>query len=263
MALGLLQLLHGAGQPLVFLHEEGLAHVGGRHVLQHLGQSGQHPSVATSPEVFLPVGRLVLRVDVFAVAEVEARLRVEHDAVAVEDILVELAQILCISCKLVHLRHHGHYHVEGVGPPPVVVGPRVGLEAHHLAGTGHFLLVGLQVIEVDISLEADLPVAEEHVVLALAIFLVLPLALVGLRSTLPLVVLRPTDAVVEHRLVLQQIPYFDVAGVVGSIVPEGTHLSGIVRLPIGIHTTDDVLHFSSRPLLCLHGKAGKQGHSQK
>ena len=119
--------------------QEGLSDVGLWHVLEHLGQSGQHPAVAACPVVFLAVGRLVLGPHVLTVAEVEARLGVEHDAVAVEQVLVELVEIFLLARQAVHLCHHGQHHVEGVGPPPVVGLWRVGLVAHHLAGTGNHL----------------------------------------------------------------------------------------------------------------------------
>ena len=107
-------------------------------------------------------------------------------------------------------------------------------------------------IEVDVGLETDLPVAEEHVVLSLAVVLVLPFRRVGLRSPLPVVVLCPADAVIEHLWVVQQFIHFDVTCVIGSIVPERTHFSGVVRLPVGVHFPDDILHPVSSPLLGLN-----------
>ena len=225
--------------------------VGGQ-VLQHLGQSGQHPSVAACPEVFLAAGGLVFRIDILAVAEVEAGLAVEHDAVAVEDVLIELVQVFHVARQLIHLGHNRHHHVERIRPPPVVVHLGVGLIAHHLLGTRHLPLVGREVVEVDVRLEADLPVAEEHIVLSLAISLVFPFGRVGFGGAFPLVVLRPSDAVVEHLLVLEQSIHLHVARVIGGIVPKRTHFGRVVALPVVVHTSDDVSHLVARAGLTGH-----------
>ena len=68
-------------QSLVFLDEEVVVTIACRHVLQYLSQSGQYPPVATCPEVLKTVGTLMLRIDIFAVTEVEPCLLVEHDAI--------------------------------------------------------------------------------------------------------------------------------------------------------------------------------------
>ena len=193
----------------------------------------------------------MLRIDIPAVAVVQARLCIQHDAVAIEDILVELTEILGVTRQMIHLRHHRHHHIEGIGPPPVIVHLRVGLKAHHLLGTFHLLLIGLQVIEVDIRLETDLPVAEEHIVAPLTIPFVFPFSRVCLCCSFPLVVLRPTDAVVEHLLILQQLVYLHIPCMVGSIVPERADLCRIVRLPVGVHLPDNLLHLVDRPYLAL------------
>ncbi len=201
----------------------------------------------------------MLRIDVLAVAEVEAGLGVQHDGVAVEQVVVQLVQVALVTRQPVHLGHHRHHHVERVGPPPVVVGFRARLVAHHLTGPRHLTLVGRQLVEVDVGLETYLPVAEEHVVLAFAVVLVFPLGRVGLGGSLPLVVLGPARAVVQHLLVVQQFIHFDVAGVVGGVVPEGAHLGLVVRLPVGVHLADDVFHFVCRPLPGLGSESGQQG----
>ena len=123
VAFWLLAFCHCTGHACELMYEERLSDIVFRHILQHLGQSGQHPSVATGPEIFLAVGRLMLGKDVFAVAEIESRFLVEHDAVTVEQILVELVEVFLIARKPVHFRHHRHHHVECVGPPPIVVCP--------------------------------------------------------------------------------------------------------------------------------------------
>ena len=143
VALRLLQFGHRPSHTCELLYEERLTDIGLRHILQHLSQSGEHPSVATRPEILLTGFGLMLRIDIPAVAVVQARLCIQHDAVAVEDILVELTEILGVTRQTIHLRHHRHHHIEGIGPPPVIVHLRVGLIAHHLLGACHSLLFPL------------------------------------------------------------------------------------------------------------------------
>ena len=206
-----------------------------RHVLQHLSQSCQHPSVASCPEVFLPRRRLMLREDVFSVAEVQSCLAVEHYAVAVADVVVQFVQIAHVARQAVHLGHHGHHHVQCVGPPPVVVDLALSHIPHHLASPGHTSVVGHHAVEVDISLETRLPVAEEHVLVVLAVLLVLPLPLVPLLCSLPLVVLRPPFAVAQVSLLAGKTECLHVARVIGCLVPEGAHLCRMALLPCVVH----------------------------
>ena len=67
----------------------------------------------------------------------------------------------------------------------------VSLVAHHLLGPGYLPRLGFKPVKVDICLETYLPVAEEDIVLSLAIILVTPFAAVGLCGSLPFVMLRP------------------------------------------------------------------------
>ena len=80
--------------------------------------------------------------DIFPVTEIEARFLVEHDTVGIEDVLIELSQVFGIPRQFVHLGQHGHYHVERISPPPVIVGFRIGLIAHHFHGPLNLLSVG-------------------------------------------------------------------------------------------------------------------------
>ena len=93
IAAGLLEVGHGGGEATVFVEKEGAVLPVGGEVGEHFGEAGEHPSVAAGPEVFLAVGGGVGRVDVFAVAEVEAGVAVEHDAVADLDIVVEALEV--------------------------------------------------------------------------------------------------------------------------------------------------------------------------
>ena len=80
--------------------------------------------------------------DIFPVTEIEARFLVEHDTVGIEDILIELSQVFGIPRQLVHLGHHGHHHVERISPPPVIIGFRISLIAHHFLGSFNLSFVG-------------------------------------------------------------------------------------------------------------------------
>ena len=60
-------------------------------------------------------------IDVLTIAEVETCFLVEHDAVCIKEVLVEFVEVLLIARQLIHLRHDRHHHIEGIGPPPVVV----------------------------------------------------------------------------------------------------------------------------------------------
>ena len=209
----------------------------------------------------------MLGIDVFAVAEIESRFAVEHDAVTVEQILVEFVKEFLIARQPVHLRHHRHHHVECVGPPPiVVVGFRVGLIAHHLLGACHSFLSPLSshlyIIKVNIGLETNLPVAEEHVVLSLTVGLVFPFAGVSLARTLPLVVLGPFYAIVEHLLVLQQFIHLYVSSMIGCIVPERAHFRLVVLLPVGVHLPDYVPHLGGCPFPRLQSEGRRQNDCQ-
>ena len=267
VSLRLLQFLDSLSQPDELLCEERLVAIVLRHVLQHFGKACQHPSVAASPEILLPADGSVLGVDILPIAEIEASRIVEHDAVAEAKVLVELVQILCVACQPVHLRHHRHHHIQGIGPPPVVVGFRVGLVAHHFFGARHFLLRLLacfvQIVEVDVGLEADLPVAEEHIILSFAVLPVFPFLRIGFCGTLPMVVFSPTDAVFQHLPVLQQVIHFHIACMVGRMVPEGSDLSRIVGLPVGVCLSDDVFHFIGSPLFCLCAHSRQDCHQNQ
>ena len=212
-----------------------------RQVLQHLGKGCQHPSVAAGPEVLLAGSGLVFRIDVFAVAEVQARLFVVHDGVGILPVLIHLVEVLLVARQLVHLRHHWHHHVERVGPPPVVVGLRVGLEAHHLLGACHLVFGREHCVQVQIGLEADLPVAEQHVLHRLAVLLVLPLRRVLLTGALPEVAVGPLLRVVHPCHVAEREERFHVARVIDGRVPERAFLL-MVHLPRVIHLVDDVAH---------------------
>ena len=87
---------------------------------------------------------------------------------------MQFIQVLHIARELVHLRHDGHHHVKGIGPPPEVSFLHRALVTHHLDGSSYLVGSRHEVIHIDIGLETNLPIAEEHEVLTLAISLVFP-----------------------------------------------------------------------------------------
>ena len=76
-------------------------------------------------------------VDILSVAEVEARLVVEHDGIGIAHVVVELVQIGRIARQTVHFGHDGHHHIKTIGPPPVIVFSRAHLILHHFTRTGY------------------------------------------------------------------------------------------------------------------------------
>ena len=263
VSLRLLQISHGTCQTLVFLHEKLSVLIGLRHIRQHLCQSGKHPSVATRPEILLPGGRLMFRIHIFTVTEIKSGLTIEHDTIRVKDVLIQFIEVLRITCQQVHLRHHRHDHIERISPPPVVADLGVGLIAHHLLGSLYTDIILLDLVQIDIRLKADLPVAKEHIVLAFTIVLVLPLGRIRLFRPFPLVMLCPTDTVVEHLFILQQVVHLHITGVVGSVIPEGAHLGFVMGLPVGVHPSDHLFYLISLPGLGLHTEGHQECECQK
>ena len=150
---------------------------------------------------------------------------------------------------MVELGHHGHYHIQSVGPPPIVVLRSAHFVFHDFACTGNLVVVRQDVVEVHIRLETNLIIAEKHVFIAFAIR-ILPLGLVLFLGTLPLVVLGPSLGIGTIGFVAGQEIGFHVAGVIGGIVPERTHFRLVVGLPIRIHLVDDFSHFLRFRRLC-------------
>ena len=73
----------------------------------------------------------------------------------------------------------------------------------------------------------------------------------------------PADAVVEHLLVFQELIHFDIARVIGSVVPERAHFGRVVGLPVGVCFPDHVFHFICRPLLGLKCHDGQYSDDDK
>ena len=241
VAFGLLDFGHGSRHRAKLLFEEVAVLVVGRKVLQHLGQCGEHPSVAPCPEVLFAVEALVFGVDVFSIAVIKVLVCVEHDAVGVGDVFVELVEIERVVSHLVEFGHDRHHHVEPVAPPPVVVARGAHLVFHHFACPAYLPVVGGEVVKVDVGLETRLPVAEEHVVVGLAVG-VFPLRAVVALGAFPLVVLGPGFRIGTVGFVAGEEVGFHVAGVVGGVVPECPHFGLVFGLPVLVHLVDDGPH---------------------
>ena len=221
----------------------------GGEVFQHFGQPGEHPSVAPCPEVFLAVQALVFGIDVFGIAVVEVLVGIEHDAVGIGDVFVEFVEIEFVVGHLVEFGHDGHHHVEAVAPPPVVVARSAHLILHHFARPAYLAVVGGDVVEVDVGLEAHLPVAEEHVVVGLAVG-VFPLRAVVALGAFPLVVLGPGFRIGTVGFVAGEEISFHVACVVGGVVPERPDFRFVFSLPVLVHLVDDGPHLGRLVGLC-------------
>ena len=242
ITLGLLDFGNGFGQSLVLVHKELTVLIVSRQVFQNFGKSGQHPSVATCPEVLLAVGTLVLGIDILRVAIIDSSLLIVHDFVRITDVFVEFVQILLITGEFVEFGHHGHYHIKAVGPPPIVILRGAHLILHHLTCTTNLVIVRLDVIEVDVSLETDLPVTEKHVLVCFTV-IVLPFSPIVTLGALPLVVVCPSFGVSTVSLVSRQEISLHITRMVSGIVPEGTYFRLVVRLPIGVYLVNDLAHF--------------------
>ena len=221
ISVGALDTGHALSQLTEALHEDGAVLIVVRHVGQDFGETCKDPSVAACPETLATVaGGLDLRVDIFGIAVVELFFLVVHQAVGPEEVVVELVEILDLAGELVHLRHDGHDHIEGVGPPPEVGVGHAALVAHDLDGTCYFVGSRHEVIHIYIGLEADLPVAEEDEVLTFAVGLVLPVGTVVRLCAFPLVVAAPFVGVGVPVGTACEAVGFHIAGVVGGVVPE-------------------------------------------
>lgn len=260
VAFRLLETGDGGSHVTELLHEEVAVAVVRGEVLQHLGKSGEHPSVATCPEVLLAVRALVTGVDILRVAVVQVLVRIEHGAVGVGQVLMELVEVASVVRHLVELRHDGHHHVESVAPPPVVAARRAHLIFHHFACPAYLAVVGGEVVEVNIRLEAHLPVSEEHMVVGLPVGELPPGAVVAACSH-PAVVGCPGLGVHTEVLVTGQEVGFHVARVVGGVVPEGVCLGFVFRLPVPVDPVDELPHLGS--IIRLGGKGGSRKQEQQ
>lgn len=233
VAIVLLQRLEGRRHAAKALGQQGPARIVRRQVGQRLGQGGEHPAIAARPEILAAVGRLVPGVDVLGVAVVQAGIRVVHQLVRIREVFVQLVEVAPVTRGLVQLRHRRHHHIDAVGPPPVIAVGSAHLVFHDLACARDTarVLAAIEFVQVDIGLEAGLPVAEQHVFLGLAIA-VLPLGpVVGIRAA-PAVMLGPGGRVIAVRLVAGEGIGRHIAGVVGGDVPERPLLRGVVALPV-------------------------------
>ena len=237
-------------------------------ILQNLGKSSHYPTVATSPEIFLSICRLMLGIYIFTVTEIESCFLIIHDRVAVFPVLVHLVEIPLITSKEIHLCHDRHHHIEGISPPPVVIRLATFLIAHNLLRAMDiswivaFLCKGI-IIEVDICLETYLPVAEEHILRSFTIVLVSPLCRVYFRSTLeeitfsPLLgILTPSVGSLAFLLIstfIEKEICLHITCMIDSRIPESTVTIGrMTFLPAIIDICNDSLHLLRLPVLGRH-----------
>ena len=207
----------------------------GRHISEHLGQSGQHPSVASCPKVLLAAFGLVFGIDIFPVTEIESGFLIKHQSVGISEVSIKLIQVFHIAGCLIEFGEYGHHHIQGVSPPPEVVGLHRTFPIHHLDGPGNLVVIGVHGIHVEIGLEANLPVTEKHIVLSLTIVLVLPLRGILLACTAPFVIARPLVGELEPSGIACQFIGLHVSGKIGSIIPERPYLGLVVGLPVIVH----------------------------
>jgi len=119
----------------------------------------------------------------------------------------------------------------------------------------------LQVVEIGISLKADLPVAEQDMVVGLAV-IVFPLAAVRTLGALPLVMLGPAAGILQVVLLARQSVGLHVAGMVGGVVPERADLRLVGGLPVCVDLVDGLAYILS--LLRRRGGRRAQGrHGQQ
>ena len=215
------------------LHEDVPVLVVLRHIGQYFCQTGQHPTVATSPEALAVVaGCLDLRVDIFGIAVIELLLLVEHQAVAPEEVLREFVEVFHFTREFVHFRHHGHHHIEGIGPPPEMCFLHRALVAHDFDGTSYLVGGWHEVVHINIGLEADLPIAKEYEILTFAVGGVFPVTDIIALGPFPLVVATPLVGVGVPVSTAREAVSLHIAGVVGGVVPEGTDIGCVVSLPV-------------------------------
>ncbi len=119
------------------------------------------------------------------------------------------------------------------------------------------------VIEIDICLEAYLPIAEEHILRPLAIVLVSPFSRVNLRSTLEEVSFTPLFGVFAPpvgcisfllvRTLIEEKICLHIARMIDSRIPESTvTICRMMFLPAIIDICNDSLHLFRFPVLGRH-----------
>ena len=101
VAFGLLYGYDGVSHFHKFVLEKFTIAVIGRKVFKNLSEARKHPTVAACPEIFLFVHALMFGPYIFGISVVQALVCVVHDAVAHLNVLVQLIQILFVTCYVV------------------------------------------------------------------------------------------------------------------------------------------------------------------
>ena len=193
----------------------------------------------------------MLRIHILRVTIIQVLVLIKHDAIRVEQVFVQFFQIERVMGNLVKFGHDRHHHVQAVAPPPVIVTGSAHLVFHHLACPADFIIFGGKHIQVGISLKTNLVIAEQYILIALAIRIFPFRAVLALRA-FPFVMFCPCFGIRTVSLIPGQEIGFHVSGMISGIVPEGTYFGRIGRLPMLVDLINDFPH-----LPCL-GRFGKR-----
>ena len=226
-----------------------------RQVLQHFSQSGQYPSITSSPEILLAIDCLVLRIDVFCITIIKILIFIEHNAIRINQIFIQLIQVFRIMSNLIEFCHYRHCHIQRITPPPVIMLRGTHLVLHNLTRTLDFLIVRSQIIQISISLKTNLIVAKQHIFIRLSVR-IFPLRTVITLRSLPLVVVCPGFRISTISLVSSQKIGFHISRMIYGIIPERTNLRRIFCLPMLIYLINHL------PDLNSLGISGPNRHRQ-
>lgn len=136
--------------------------------------------------------------------------------------------------NLIHLRHYRHHHIKSVAPPPVILTRCAHLVLHDFACTLDFIILRHDVIQVRISLEAHLIIAEQHIIILYPVF-ILPFRFVVAFRTHPLVILSPCLRILSVFFFPSKEIGFHITGVICRIIPERPCFGGMIFLPGIVH----------------------------
>ncbi len=197
----------GGGHGLQHGDELGAARIGGRELLQHAGAGGDDPAVAPAPE-FGGVGAGAILGGLVAIPEAALGIEERVGALHVGIHLLQLGEVGGVVFDAREAGEGGRRHVEGVDPPPVVVGGGIGDELVE-AGLDGGLADGLRVelVEIEVGLAAGLRVGVG--------------ASTRLGADRPMVGLGPGEGVGEVGGRAEGLPEAEVAAVVGAAIPDG------------------------------------------
>ena len=178
----------------------------------------------------------MFRVDVFSIAIKQGTFLIIHEIFSISKVLIEFIQILLIICNLIKFGHHRHYHIQSVCPPPIIIVGSWHFIFHHFLGTGYFILCRLtvHVIQVNISLETNLPISKENMFHRFTI-IIFPLGFIIRSSSFPLILFSPCCRILLVSLITGYFISCNISGMISSRMPKGKCRFRILRLPIVIY----------------------------